>query len=83
MGDLPLVVLLGEDRADEPDDRRPVGKDPDDVAAAAQLAVEPLLRIGRPDLSPVVAIEVREGQQLLARLGEQCRGVGEAMPELG
>ena len=38
----PLVVLLGEDGPDEPDDAGPVGEDPDDVGAATDLAVEPL-----------------------------------------
>lgn len=58
VGDLPLVVLLGEDRTDQADDRRAVREDADDVGAPAQLAVEPLLRVGRPDLAPVVAVEV-------------------------
>ena len=43
MGHLPLVVLLSEDRADEPDDRRAVGEDPDHVRASAQFAVQALL----------------------------------------
>jgi hypothetical protein len=41
--DLPFVVLLGEDGADQPGDRGPVGKDAHDVGAAAQFAVEPFL----------------------------------------
>ena len=39
----PFVVLLGEDGADEPDNARPVGEDADDVGAAADLPVEPLV----------------------------------------
>jgi len=39
----PFVGLLGQDRTDEADDRGPVGEDPDDVGAAADLLVEPLL----------------------------------------
>jgi hypothetical protein len=39
----PVVVLLGEDGADEADDRIAVGEDADDVGAAAYLAVEPLV----------------------------------------
>jgi len=35
-------VLLGEDCADEPDEAAAVGEDPDDVGAAADLAVEAL-----------------------------------------
>jgi len=36
--DLPLVVLVGEERANEPHDRAAVGEDPDDVATTAQFA---------------------------------------------
>jgi hypothetical protein len=36
-------VLLGEDGADEADQCLAVGEDADDVGAAADLAVEPLL----------------------------------------
>jgi hypothetical protein len=36
-------VLLGQDRADQADDRGAIGEDPDDVGAAADLAVEPLV----------------------------------------
>jgi len=45
----PLVVLLGEDGADEPDDRAAVGEDADDVDSAADLAVEAL--VGCPESS--------------------------------
>ena len=38
----PLVVLLGQDRPDQADHGVPVWKDPDDVGAAPDLAVEPL-----------------------------------------
>ncbi len=40
----PLVALLGEHGADQSDDAAAVGEDPDDVGAAADLAVEPFLR---------------------------------------
>jgi hypothetical protein len=43
-----LVVLLGQHRADETDQRLAVGEDVDDVGAAADLPLEPLL--GRADL---------------------------------
>jgi len=36
-------VLLGQDRADEPDQGGPVGEDPDDVGAPADLPVQPFL----------------------------------------
>jgi hypothetical protein len=50
----PFVVLLGQDGADEPDDRAPVGEDPDDVGAPADLAVQPLVYpafVGRSSMS--------------------------------
>ena len=36
----PLVVLFGEDSAHEADDRVPVGEDPNNVGATADLPVE-------------------------------------------
>jgi len=54
----PLVVLLGQDRADEPDQGGAVGEDADDVGAAADLAVEALLRVVGPGLAPDL---LREG----------------------
>jgi hypothetical protein len=38
-----LVVLLGQDGADEADDRPPVGEDPNDVDSTADLAIESLV----------------------------------------
>ena len=43
-----LVVLFGENRADEPDDAGSVGEDPDDVGAAADLAGESLVGAVHP-----------------------------------
>ena len=51
--DLPLVVLLGEDGADQADDGVAVREDPDHVGAALDLLVEPLERVVGPDLTPV------------------------------
>jgi hypothetical protein len=39
----PFVVLLGQDGADEADDRAPVGEDPNDVDSTADLAIESLV----------------------------------------
>jgi len=39
----PVVVLLGEDGADESDERTSVREDADDVGPAADLSVEPFL----------------------------------------
>ena len=44
-GDLPLVVLLGEDCPDEPPDRSPVREDAHHVSLASDLFVEALLRV--------------------------------------
>jgi len=53
----PFIVLLGQHRADEADQAVAVGEDPDNVGAAADLAVEPLLvgstRGAVPALLPV------------------------------
>ncbi len=50
----PLVVVLGEDGADQVDDGVPVVKDADDVGPALDLLVEPLQGIGRVDLGSMV-----------------------------
>jgi hypothetical protein len=47
-------VLLGEQGADQADDRGAVGEDADDVGAAADLLVQPLERVVRPELAPVL-----------------------------
>ena len=67
-------MLFGQDRADEPDQGVAVGEDPDNVGAAADLPVESLLRIVRPDLPPVRPREGGESQQFLYGVGEQTRG---------
>lgn len=46
----PFVVLLGQHGADQADEGFTAGEDPDDVGAAADLSVEPLLRVVAPDL---------------------------------
>ena len=73
----PFVGLLGEDGADEADDRGPVGEDPDDVGAAADLLVQPFLRVVRPDLAPDLVREAGEREQVLAGVVEVLGGVGE------
>ena len=71
--DQPLVVLLGEQRADEPDHGVVVGEDPDDVGAAADLLVDPLQRVRGPQLGPVLGREAVEGDQVLLGRLEQAR----------
>ena len=48
----PSVVPFGEVGAREPDGAGAVGEDPDDVAAAADLAVEAFVGVVGPDLAP-------------------------------
>jgi hypothetical protein len=55
-------VLLGQDGADEADDRVPVGEDADHVGAAADLLVEPCVGVVRPDLPPDLLGERGEGE---------------------
>ena len=63
-GDGPLVVLFGEDRADEADDGVAVGEDPDDVGAASEFLVQPFLGVVRPDLPPVLFREPGEREDV-------------------
>ena len=60
----PFVVLLGQDGADEPDDRGAVGEDADDVGAAADLAVEAFVGVVGPDLAPDLLGERGEGEDV-------------------
>ncbi len=86
----PFVVPLGQDGADEAGDRVPVGADADHVGAAADLLVEPVVGVVRPDLPPDILGERGEGEDALAGVLEMlrhagqllCEGVGDAV-ELG
>src|SRR3712207_9438309 len=49
---------------------RGVGKDADDVGAPLDLLVQPLQRIGRPDLLPVADREGGEGQQVISGVAQ-------------
>jgi site-specific DNA recombinase len=64
-------------------DRRPIGGDADHRAPAAQLLVQPLQRVGRVDLAPVLAREVVEGQDLALRLLQQRHDLREALGQGG
>jgi len=46
--DLPFVVLLGQDRADEAGDGRVVREDPDHIGSPLDLLIEPFERVVRP-----------------------------------
>ncbi len=64
---LPLVLLLEEHGADEPDDAVTVRDDVSHVVLSADLAVQPLLGFVGPNLAPV---HDQEGRGCRARLRE-------------
>ena len=79
--DLPLVVLLGQDGADQADDGVVVGEDADHVGAALDLAVEAFERVVGPDLAPVLGREGEVGEHVRLRLVQQGGQAGEAIAE--
>ena len=86
----PLVGLFGEDCADEADERVAVGEDPDGVGAAADLAVQSLVRIIGPDLLPEPVGEPGEredvrpgGIEVAVRVRELAVDVVQQPVELG
>ena len=75
----PVVVLLDEDGADEPDRGVAVGEDPDDVGASADLAVQPFVGVVGPDLSPDLLGEGREREDVGAGFLEVLGDWGELL----
>ena len=63
---MPFLVLLEEDRADEPGHAVAVGEDLHDVGATLDFPVQPLDGIVRPQLAPVLDGEVREMEDQFA-----------------
>ena len=57
-------MLLGQHGADQAGDGVTVGEDPDDVGAAADLPVQPFLRVVRPDLAPDLLGEAGEREHV-------------------
>jgi hypothetical protein len=84
-GNLPFVVLFGEHGADEADDRAAVGEDADDVAAAADLLVEPLERVvisyQRRSMPAVTLDRLNAGRVRVGEYGATVRDEG--VRELG
>jgi hypothetical protein len=76
------VVLLDQQHAGEPDQRRVVGEDADDVGATADLAVDAFERVRRAQLGPVLGGEAIEGEQVLLGLGEQLGDLRRGRREL-
>lgn len=73
----PLIGLLGQDRADEPNDCVSVGEGTQGVGAAADPAVEPLVVVVGPDLLPEPSRELREGEDVCSGGNEVAKRVGE------
>src|SRR5918998_1708949 len=65
--DRPLVGLLQHQGTDEADDGLIVWEDADHVGAALDLLVDPLERVRRRDLGPVLLGVVHVGEDVLAR----------------
>ena len=75
----PFVVLLGQDGADEADQGVAAGEDPDDVGAAADLAVQPLLGVVGPDLPPELFREAVNASTS-ARAASRCAATLGSLP---
>jgi len=73
----PLVVLFGEHRADEADDRGAIGEGSDDVCPPADLPVQAFLRVVAPALPPELAGECREREQIVTGVVEVRSGIGQ------
>ena len=61
------VVLLGQDRADEANDRAAVGDDIDDVGPALDFSIQALIEFVGPDLPPDLLGE--RGEREVVRAG--------------
>ena len=73
----PLVVLLGEHRADESDQGVAVREDADDVGAPTDLPVQAFLGIIRPDLAPQLLRKTGEREDISAGSVEVLGDLGE------
>src|SRR5258708_39439601 len=80
-GDLPLVVLLRQDRPHQAEDRWLVWEDTHHISAPLDLAVKSLQRIITPDLTPVLSGEREIGQHLCLGVVQEHRQLGAACPE--
>ena len=81
-GDQPVVMLLGEDRPHQTDDRGPIGEDADHVGAPSDLAVQALERIVGPDLAPMLAGKRSEREDVGGGGDQQGGGIGKTLLEL-
>jgi hypothetical protein len=74
----PFAVLFGQDDADEPYQRGPIGGDADDVGAAAD-SIEPFLGIVGRDLPPR-RLRERGGGQDVGSGASRCCGLEQHTP---
>ncbi len=81
-GNLPLIVLLGQNGADQTHDSAVVGEDAHHVGTTLDLLVQTFLGVVGPDLAPVVLWERQIRQHLLLGFVQQLRHAWEAGPEL-
>jgi hypothetical protein len=79
---LPLVVLLEQQRPDERRDGRFIGEDTDDIGAPLDLGIEPFQRIGAVDLRTMGLWEAHERQDLGFRFIHQPGELGELRAQL-
>jgi len=77
-----LVVDLDQQSTDETDDGGVVGKDPDDVGASLEFAVQAFDRVVGPDLGPVRGRERGVGEQVGLHLLEPVGDGGRVGAEL-
>lgn len=68
LGDRPLVVLLQQNRADQPDHRLRRGEDPDDIRPTLDLLIQALERIRAVQLSLMLEREVPVREDVFGRL---------------
>jgi hypothetical protein len=78
-----LVVLVGEDRADESEHHVVVGKDGDDIGAPFQHLVHPFEVVRGPDLSTVVPREGGVGGHAVLGVRKHGCGIGQGAFEAG
>jgi hypothetical protein len=79
--ELPFLLLLQQLAAHQAGDRGVIGEDTDDIGAALDLLVEPLERVGAPDLAPVLLREVEEGQHVITGGLHHRYGGGELLAQ--
>ncbi len=77
--DLPLIVLLGEQRPYHPHQRVPRGEDPDHPGPSLDLLVQTLERVRRVQPPAMLAGEVQVREHVLGRVLQELRGLREAL----